>query len=465
MRAALLCTACSLSLLQLNLGRRQGNFTTETPCDGVAATALSCSAEVRTRVMIANRSTAPSVVRLLFADALDRDRLVAVPAGLPVLGGGLDGCIYGARRGSPQLLRPDPEAAGLLGVIQDHLDCAISQPDALTLAAAVAVEVAGGPPLQVTFGRTKGPCKTIIDCAARGTCAPKLQVDLPRILRPPDLRQAFEHLGLDCEKQAALWGVQTLQKAWEPGRAANCTSRACSRPEQWVGALDRTPDRFDNDYFRLLATLPAIAGPGYALGVAHHGGETHAPAIRCCGRHDAERGCVEAAEDLQTKMGGLDEGSASLWCRMDSQASSALFSSAHGNPVLLDLDYVVAQDARLGPALAKFATDETAFFQSFKELFLDVTTRGTHDLYSCVADVCRWDPLIGPVGGFECGGIYFAGDKFHCGVATFEGDRDRCELTGGVAKMGRITCGETVFVCCIDRPCSEWHTGLLHSPL
>ena len=36
----------------------------------------------------------------------------------------------------------------------------------------------------------------------------------------PDLRQAFEHLGLDCEKQAALWGVQTLQKAWEPGRAA-----------------------------------------------------------------------------------------------------------------------------------------------------------------------------------------------------------------------------------------------------
>ena len=34
--------------------------------------------------------------------------------------------------------------------------------------------------------------------------------------------------------------------------------------------------------------------------VAHHGGETHAPAIRCCGRHDAERGCVEAAEDLQT---------------------------------------------------------------------------------------------------------------------------------------------------------------------
>ena len=87
---------------------------------------------------------------------------------------------------SPQLLRPDPEAAGLLGVIQDHLDCAISQPDALTLAAAVAVEVAGGPPLQVTFGRTKGPCKTIIDCAARGTCAPKLQVDLPRILRPSD---------------------------------------------------------------------------------------------------------------------------------------------------------------------------------------------------------------------------------------------------------------------------------------
>ena len=47
MRAALLCTACSLSLLQLNLGRRQGNFTTEAPCDGVAATALSCSAEVR----------------------------------------------------------------------------------------------------------------------------------------------------------------------------------------------------------------------------------------------------------------------------------------------------------------------------------------------------------------------------------------------------------------------------------
>ena len=43
----------------------------------------------------------PGLSRLLFADALDRDRLVAVPAGLPVLGGGLDGCIYGARRGFP----------------------------------------------------------------------------------------------------------------------------------------------------------------------------------------------------------------------------------------------------------------------------------------------------------------------------------------------------------------------------
>merc|ERR1719337_420977 len=133
--------------------------------------------------MIANRSTAPSVVRLLFADALDRDRLVAVPAGLPILGGGLDGCIYGARRGLPQLLHPDPKAAELLSMIQDHLACAISQPDALTLAAAVAVEVAGGPPLSVSYGRTKGPCKTIIDCAVRGTCAPKFQVDRPPIVR------------------------------------------------------------------------------------------------------------------------------------------------------------------------------------------------------------------------------------------------------------------------------------------
>jgi hypothetical protein len=150
---------------------------------------------------------------------------------------------------------------------------------------------------------------------------------------------------------------------------------------------------------------------------------------------------------------------------MDSEASSALFSSASGNPVLLDMDYVVAQDARLGPALAKFATDETAFFQKFKELFEDVSTRGTHDLYSCVADVCRWNPLIGPIGGFDCGGISFAGDKFHCGVENLEGDRERCELTGGVGKMGRISCGGKVLVCCIDHPCKEWHIGLLHSPL
>jgi hypothetical protein len=288
-------------------------------------------------------------------------------------------------------------------------------------------------------------------------------MDIPRILRPSDLRQAFERLGLDCEKQAALWGVQTLQQVW--GCAANCTSRACSRPEQWVGALDRTPATFDNDYFRLLATLPAIAGPGYAFGVAYHGGETHAPPIQCCGRHDAKHGCVGAVDQQQIQLGGLDSGSASHWCRMDSEASSALFSSAQGNPVLLDMDYVVAQDARLGPALAKFATDETAFFQKFKELFEDVSTRGTHDLYSCVADVCRWDPLIGPIGGFECGGITFAGDKFHCGVEAFEGKKDRCELTGGVGTMGRITCGGTVFICCIDHPCKEWHAGLLHSPL
>jgi hypothetical protein len=163
--------------------------------------------------------------------------------------------------------------------------------------------------------------------------------------------------------------------------------------------------------------------------------------------------------------GGLDRGSASHWCRVDSAASSALFSSAHGNPVLLDMDYVVAQDAWLGPTLAKFATDESAFFQKFKELFEDVSTRGTHYLSSCVADVCSWNPLIGPIGGFECGGIFFAGDKFHCGIENFEGDRERCELTGAVGKMGRIACEGAVFVCCIDRPCKEWHTGLLHSPL
>lgn len=187
----------AVSLLQLRAPLRPLG-----ECIAVVSDSPSCKTEVEVRAWATSLNTsAADLLRLLTWDAMDLDNLVQTPAGTPILGGGVDACVYRAGVGDPE---------PLLTHAQGRFGCTVSQPDVLVLAAFAAQEQAGSPALPMSYGRRKGAC-TSVACT---DCLPGVRVatDPTAAADPADPNEGWPALGFAPSEAAILGKPHTVTR-------------------------------------------------------------------------------------------------------------------------------------------------------------------------------------------------------------------------------------------------------------
>lgn len=118
-------------------------------------------------------------------------------------------------------------------------------PDISVLGALVAVEMAGGPKMRMTWGRKRGSCPNIVSCTkqdcATSTKAIGFAPDLVALDDAPHFRKMFKKMGYTAKEQVALMGAHTFGKVQVCAGGMNGLERGpfCSKSNMLVPPLKR----------------------------------------------------------------------------------------------------------------------------------------------------------------------------------------------------------------------------------
>eukprot|EP00928_Gymnodinium_smaydae_P057315 TRINITY_DN4056_c0_g1_i1.p1 TRINITY_DN4056_c0_g1~~TRINITY_DN4056_c0_g1_i1.p1 ORF type:complete len:568 (+),score=104.22 TRINITY_DN4056_c0_g1_i1:64-1704(+) len=354
--------------------------------------------------------------------------------------GGMDGCLYSplsdGDSGKPSASHNRNLGLALgfanrlsvwalkAGLCATREDCAV---DLVAFGAITAIEMAGGPSIGMKWGRKKGDCKKMI--VESGDAALKDAPALRGLDDPNQFRDAFQILGFDAAEQTALMGAHTFgklsvcagglngiehgpfcdrQDALDPpvtdanlvengckpkiGVIANCwtkkdkdsnltpvfaTKKGVDTGFGDGGFWDRTPQTFDNDYFKLFVD-EAFEGKD-----------------NCCGRVKG-KGCDMKGQMVNlTSKKPVAEGPCGVeWCRSDKRGRTHMKSTKtwvetdhdfvrkgyqHGvtkRMIRLPGDWALLARGDTREVVKQFAKDQDAFFSVFKQAFGKVLDKG-----------------------------------------------------------------------------------------
>jgi len=333
------------------------------------------------------------------------------------------------------------------GVCRSMPDCIV---DMTVLGSIVTIEAVGGPKIPMTWGRKKGTCKKVIETPfSKDPKKLETYVNEPALAGAPSLtgiddgpafRSAFKKLGFNPTDQAALMGAHTFGKLqvcagglngveagpfcvdptkMDPPLTEKNISPACEPKlgvvsHCWVkgkwglvptyatagkihghgtkngfgdgGFFDRTPTRFDNDYFKLFAD------------------EEYDGKENCCGKvknggcHRGGRGMAMENRKTMAKIGPVCN---FQWCRSDRKGRTHMKSvkAWHEAPhdfvkkgyhhgvtkrmIRLAGDWALLAHDETKAAVKKFAADQDAFFDAFTVAWGKVINKGYDDLPGC----------------------------------------------------------------------------------
>eukprot|EP00931_Biecheleriopsis_adriatica_P090105 TRINITY_DN6413_c0_g1_i5.p1 TRINITY_DN6413_c0_g1~~TRINITY_DN6413_c0_g1_i5.p1 ORF type:complete len:759 (+),score=99.48 TRINITY_DN6413_c0_g1_i5:94-2277(+) len=410
------------------------------------------------------RHRAPTFVRAAFHDAIDENNLLLKNGEtwehVPGDYGGLDLCLWsplskgtsGHHSGTHnwntekaiRRLERFVQPALRHGLCNSWNDC---QVDILALGAIVAIGKAGGPWLEMEWGRKKGDCKFILPGGASSYGAALR--DAPAFAdMTADFRGTFQSMGFDAREQAALMGAHSFGKVQPNACLGNFQDahkgRMCNQPEQLIPTVtddmlvekgcvpvegkhgcwkqakdssnktrlypyykssddahmsmhhglywDRTPDVFDNDYFKLFA------------------GEDFSGKDVCCGkkkRYGNWAGCsIDGMPSKRTTNKQIPGGLCSVsWCRDDrwwkthmkstkawaevnhefvcTNRYCAPWNGAQRRMIRLAGDWGLLGHSETKSVVQEFAENQTAFFVEFERAFAKVLRKGHVPLKTC----------------------------------------------------------------------------------
>jgi len=417
--------------------------------------APSCVAEGVLRRMLKSVVRA-NVIRGVFHDAVDQDNLllknhtsgkwVAIKGSY----GGVDGCMYSPlTEGTSGTPNPDhnrniqngfrwakrlcakicsyswPQGLRGTSLCKRATDCSV---DLTVLGSLMTIQNAGGPVVRMSWGRTKGPCKgsMIVTPFTKNTDKLKEYENKPALNSAPSLtgiddpqqyRTAFAKWGFDPTDQVALMGAHSFGHIEVCAGGLNGIEKGpfCYRKEyvnvtmadgsawrkphnNWGdgGLWDRTPTKFDNDYFKLFED------------------ETFEHKDDCCGK--IKKGYCHRGGTMVTitrrdatgrgvKGKRIPNGPCSVsWCRSDRKGRTHMKSTKvweqvnpqwpgfgkarkHGTQrrmIRLAADWALLADPVLKAKVKQFANDEPAFFAAFAVAWEKVINKTHSPLSLCI---------------------------------------------------------------------------------
>jgi hypothetical protein len=417
--------------------------------------APSCVAEQALRRILKDKSTSPNVIRGIFHDAIDQDNLLVKnhTSGLwvQVNGsyGGVDGCLYspltGGTTGTPnpdhnrnimngfqwardtcKTICSNEWPAGLAGtsLCRSTADCEV---DITVLGSLLTIENAGGPTMNMSWGRRKSDCSEdnivtpftkSVDKLGEYDKNPALNSapSLTGIDEPDQFRRAFDHFGFSAVDQVALMGAHTFGQLQVCAGGLNgiehgpfCRDNTkvnikMGNGSSWYppssgfgdgGLWDRTPTRFDNDYFKLFEselfdTKDNCCGK-IKNGMCHRGGNMVHITMR---NDDLTAAQTEPIEDGQCgvswcrsdRKGRTHMKSTKAWTTVDASWEGFGKSGKHGvqkRMIRLAGDWALLASPETKSKVQEFANDESAFFAAFSVASGKVISKTHNKLSSC----------------------------------------------------------------------------------
>lgn len=404
--------------------------------------APSCTAEAVMRQMLKKPVNSPNVLRGIFHDAVDMDNLLLKnqTSGIwyPVSGsyGGVDGCLYSplthGTHGHPspshnrnimdgfkwaQQLCEDICAnawpAGLAGepLCWSRNNCEV---DVTVLGSLVAIENFGGPPIDMVWGRKKGDCAEgnivspftkEIDSKTEYSLHPALNMapSLTGIDDPDQFRSVFAHLGFTPTDQVALMGAHSVGQLQvcagglngiEHGPFCPLSGKASGFGDG--GLWDRTPLKFDNDYFLLFAN-DSFEGKDTCCGKLMSDGKCHRSRGNMVRIMRNDDGGIIGKEEVKDQACGVS------WCRSDRKDRTHMKSTKestmvdeswpgfrkskkHGlrkRMIRLAGDWALLAHTETKSKVQTFAQDESAFFMAFATAWAKVIRKTHRPLSAC----------------------------------------------------------------------------------
>jgi len=347
-------------------------------------------------------SLAPKMIRMVFHDALDYTNLQDKSGAEVNSKGGVDYCLHLGTKESPDIedndVVGDPShnkglsrAFQMLRTIGRRFRNLISMPDLEVLAAIVSMEVMGSKTIEYSYGRELNP-----------QCGASKKNNFLKLSPSKDWgggsnQELFAKLGFSPKDQVALMGahsiggVQPCTGSGNLGNAPMCPQSfeqqlgkegadACMtlinkrRPADCLGRgiyFDHTPDKLDNDYYKVLQSAGTARRPNCRslMERGTHSTEPCEPGNEWCNGTNTVRGNTpfETSTRNFTKAFSLDR-------------KLAHFGS----------ETELLKDPSTAPSVAEFASNPSNFYSAFASAFATVTNIGwTRDeLYQCEPSPC-----------------------------------------------------------------------------
>eukprot|EP00121_Abeoforma_whisleri_P004456 Awhi_evm1s4030 len=330
-------------------------------------------------------SLAPKMIRAIFHDAADFNNLINKDGtNVTDFAGGLDGCLHLSQadpaveediavdaeaqqndeiEGNPDHNKGLSKAYGAINHMHRAFKYEMSKTDMLVLLGTLGLKYYDGPEIPMKFGREDLPRDQCLTKERLLNKGPKKSWDLQ------DNRDFFGALGFNDREMVALMDLkdasqETCQKFDSKGNTVDCMNRG--------SYFDRTPQKFDNDYFKVVKEASASTEE-----------------LQNCSALNPKR--YEFPNKTCSKE--------TSWCNATTHATS---TRSFADPVEYQVQRklaVFASDftaARTLPdIMTEFAEDQSLFFATFKEAFGRVLEFGYEedDFFTCIPDECTFNLL------------------------------------------------------------------------
>jgi len=275
--------------------------------------------------------------------------------------------------------------------------------DMTVLGALVITSRVGGPDIQMKWGRRQGNCKNLLEDVSvqSGVNASNIALhgSSMTFAEMHTVIDHFKRMGFTEEEATALMGAHSFAKqhkyagVWAPRRGGHgfCNTLRGGGVDEFLGAndtwgdgnfWDRTPDRLDNDYFKLMVEADGLEDEN-----------------NCCGS-ETKYGCSTRWEEGDTP--DLTQGCRHQWCMRSptpwmplnaeekdwamlstqislDQWNASKFPEAAPSPirlVRLAADQVLVHNPKTKKAVKAFADSESAFHQAYAAAFSKMVSLG-----------------------------------------------------------------------------------------